>query len=73
MFTALKDFQSKLSKSIVIIYILKLILYLDSMDILYYTLFLPYLTYCFGIWVSSLYVTTVNPLFILQMKIIRII
>ena len=64
--------KSKLSKSIAIIYKSKFILSQESLYLLYCTLFLPYLTYCLEIWGSS-YVTNINPLFILQKKIIRIV
>jgi len=62
----------KLSKTIGIIYRAKNILDKKRMLILYYTLFLPYLTYCCEIWGNN-YKSNINDLFLLQKKIIRII
>ena len=45
---------------------------LDILKSLYYALIYPYLTYCLVVW-GNTYSSSINPLFILQKKIVRLI
>ena len=64
--------KSKLSKSLAIMYKAKPIVNEQALYTLYNSLFLPYLTYCIEVW-GSTYKTTIQPLFIMQKRAVRII
>ena len=67
-----KYINSKISRSMGIIYKIKDNLTRDAKMILYYSLIYPHLQYCNLVWASAMK-TVVQPLFILQKKIVRII
>jgi len=59
--------QSKLSKTIAILYKTKYLLNTPSLYILYCSLIVPYFSYCVEIW-GHTYTTNTKPIFILQKK-----
>ena len=64
--------KRKLSKTIAILYKMKSIINKKSLQTLYRSLLLPYLTYCVEVW-GNTYKTIINPIYILQKKAIRIV
>ena len=64
--------NTKLCKSISIIYRASRLLNSNALYTLYCTLFLPYLSYCIEVW-GNTYKTNIVPLFLKQKKVIRII
>lgn len=64
--------QSKMSKTIAIMYKIKHFLSKPTLFILYCSLLLPYMTYCIEIW-GHTYKTYTQPVFILQKRAIRIV
>lgn len=68
----IKYIQSKISKSIAIMYKAEYCLCQKSLLILYYSLIAPYMTYCIEIW-GNTYKSNTTPIFLLQKKAIRII
>ena len=64
--------QSKLSKSIAIMHKPKHLLDRRSGMILYFSLFLPYLSYCFEVW-GNTYSSNIKNVYILQKKAVRIV
>ena len=64
--------SNKLAKSISILHRVKWTLDSRGLRLLYYTLVLPYISYCAIIWVNTYY-TNVLPIFTKQKKTIRII
>ena len=64
--------QSKLSKSCGILYKVKHILTKETLHILYYSLIYPYLQYCNVVWGMATK-SVLNPLMLLQKRIVRII
>ena len=64
--------KKKMSKSIFILNKVKHVLDSEAMRTLYCSLVSPYLSYCAEVW-GNTYVTTVNPLYMLQKRAIRII
>ena len=68
----ISEVESKVSKSIGIIYRIKNLVPRFVLRMLYCTLVLPYLTYCNVIWANT-YKTNIQKIIVLQKKIIRII
>ena len=64
--------KSKLSKTLSIIYKASKLINYEGMVTLYWSLFLPYLTYCCEIW-GNTYATNVNCIYVTQKKVVRII
>ena len=64
--------KRKMSKTIAILFRSKEILNQKSLYLLYCSLIIPYMTYCVELW-GNTYKTNVNPIFILQKRVIRII
>ena len=64
--------KTKISKIIAILYKMKNILNKKSLQTLYNSLLLPYLTYCVEIW-GNTYKTIIHPIIILQKKAIRLV
>ena len=64
--------KSKLSKSTVILYMCSQVIDSQSMNILYSSLFLPYISYCSEIW-GNTYPSNVNCLVVLQKRAIRLL
>ncbi len=64
--------KSKIAKSIAILYKVKNLLNQHALYVLYYSLFVPYITYCLEIW-GNAYPTHTKPIFILQKRAVRII
>ena len=64
--------KSKLSKSIAIIHKAKHLLDRRSGMILYFSLFLPYLSYCCEVW-GNTYSSNIKNVYILQKKAVRIV
>jgi len=64
--------KSKLSKTIAIMHKAKYVLNKKARLILYYSLFLPYLSYCCEVW-GNAYKTTIECIYLLQKKVVRIV
>ena len=64
--------QAKLAKSAAILWKTKHILDYKSLHTLYYSLFLPYLTYCVEVW-GNTYKTTLQPICTIQKRALRTI
>ena len=64
--------KRKMSKTTAIIYRSREILNQNSLYLLYCSLIIPYMTYCVEIW-GNTYRTNLNPIFILQKRVIRTI
>lgn len=62
----------KISKCIALLNKVKNVLNTQSLYILYCSLFIPYLTYCVEVW-GNTYKSNLNPIFIKQKRIIRIV
>ena len=61
-----------LDRTVAILYKMKNIINKKSLQTLYNSLILPYLTYCVEVW-GNTYKTIISPIFILQKKAIRIV
>uniref|UniRef100_A0A8C6MEW6 Reverse transcriptase domain-containing protein n=1 Tax=Nothobranchius furzeri TaxID=105023 RepID=A0A8C6MEW6_NOTFU len=68
----IKYIKQKISKSIGILNKVKGFLEISTLQTLYYSFILPYLTYCIEVW-GNTYKTNTNPLFLLQKKVLRIL
>ena len=67
-----KMITSKLSKTIAIMNRTKYILDKNARLILYYSLFLPYMSYCCEVW-GNTYKTNIECMYLLQKKVVRIV
>lgn len=63
--------SKKIKRSIGAIFKVRHFVELDILKSLYYALVYPYLTYCLVVW-GNTYPSSLNPLFILQKKIVRL-
>ena len=68
----IKLVQSKLSKTLGIMYKAGNIVNTDALYTLYCSLFMPYMSYCVEVW-GNTYISNLNPIVILQKKVIRVI
>jgi hypothetical protein len=64
--------KSKLSKTIAIMHKAKYVLNKNACLILYYSLFLPYVSYCCEVW-GNAYKTNLECIYLLQKKAVRIV
>ena len=67
----IKMITSKLSKTIAIMNRTKYILDKNARLILYYSLFLPYMSYCCEVW-GNTYKSNIECMYLLQKKVVRI-
>ena len=68
----IKHVQSKISKSIAILYKMRDLLNYHALYIVYCSIVVPYLTYCLEIW-GNAYQTYTHPIIILQKRAVRVI
>ena len=68
----IKMITSKLSKTIAIMNRTKYILDKNARLILYYSLFLPYMSYCCEVW-GNTYKSNIECMYLLQKKVVRIV
>ena len=68
----IKMITSKLSKTIAIMHRTKYLLDKNARLILYYSLFLPYVSYCCEVW-GNTYKSNIDCLYLLQKKVVRIV